>query len=226
MAMTVSAYRSVLLAGILPVVTAASIAAPAPTTPPTVATPGPAAPASADPLENLVKDSPFLPHAAAGGLGAGQSGPLELRGVVMERGAYVFSLFDLNSKESYWVGLNEPGFPVVARSYDRANDTLTVEQQGRTLTLTLAAARTLPANAAAGMPQPPGVPPLPTTPGGPAGNQPVPPPNGQAQPIAGIPATGITPDEAQRLQRIADEIRRRRAVGKAPIAPTNPPTKP
>jgi hypothetical protein len=221
--MTVSAPRTLLLAGLLPLATAGSFAAAAPTAAPT-----PVASASTDLLESLIKDSPFLPQAAAGP-GAGQTGPLELRGVVMERGSYVFSLFDLNSKESYWLGLNEPGFPVIARSYDRVSDTLTVEQQGRTLTLTLAAARTLPANTG-GVQQLPGMPPpLPTNQGAPGGNQPGSAPGGQAQPVAGIPATGITPDEAQRLQRIADEIRRRRAVGKAPNAPavpTNSPTKP
>jgi hypothetical protein len=178
-------------------------------------------------LEVLVKDSPFLPQ-ASGGPAAGQNGPLELRGVVMERGSYVFSLYDLSSKESYWTGLNESGLPFVARNYDRASETLTVDQGGRTLMLTLAAARTLPANPGVAMQAPgtPGPPPLPGASGAPAG-QPQGPAvaNGQGQP-PGVNPVGITPDEAQRLQRIADEIRRRRAVGKAPTAPTNTPTKP
>lgn len=221
--MTVSAYRSVLLAGMLPVAAVVSLAAPAATP----AAQNPVAPASVDPLETLVKDSPFLPQ-ASGGTAAGQNGPLELRSVVMERGAYVFSLFDLSSKQSYWTGLNESGLPFVARNYDRTSETLTVDQGGRTLMLTLAAARTLPANPGVAMQQPgnPASPPLPGPPG-PGGQPPQGPAvaNGQGQPN-GISPTGITPDEAQRLQRIADEIRRRRAVGKAPTAPTNTPTKP
>jgi len=209
--MTAFRYRSVLLAGLLPALAAVSaVAAPAPG-----ATPTPASPPATDPLETLMKDSPFMPQ-ASGSSTAGQNGPLEFRGVIMERGSYSFSLFDQGAKQSYWVGLNEPGLPFVVRSYDRTSDTVTVEQRGRTLALTLAAARTIPVNPAMA-PQP--------APGAPAG-QPGQPPGtaagGQVQPLPGsISPNGITPDEAQRLQRIADEIRRRRAVGKA--APTPPP---
>jgi len=231
--MTAVSYRAILLAGLLPAATVVSlVAAPASTpasTPTPAAVPVPVAVTNGDPLETLVKDSPFLPQASAGGPAAGQNGPLELRGVSMERGSYVFSLFDLSSKESYWVGLNEAGYPFTARSYDRTSDTLTVEQQGRTLMLTLATARTMASNPAA-MNQPaPGTPGAPTAPGLP-GQSPGVGPNGQPQPVAGVSPTGITPDEAQRLQRIADEIRRRRAIGKAPVttpaAPANTPTKP
>jgi hypothetical protein len=170
-----------------------------------------ATPAANDPLESLVKDSPFLP-AAAGASASGQNGPLELRSVIMDRGEYYFSLYDLNSKESFWVGLNETGFPAVVRSYDRNTETVSVEQQGRTLSLTLATARTMAASAAAPQPGGPGSPAIAaggTSSGGPTAQ----PSNGQPQ-FGPVPST-VTPDEAQRLQRIADEIRRRRAVGKA-----------
>jgi hypothetical protein len=140
----------------------------------------------------------------------------------MDRGEYYFSLYDLNSKESFWVGLNEKGFPVLVRSYDRNTETVTVEQQGRTLSLTLATARTMAATPAAQLQA--------AGPGGPAGSPvgtpasggpTVQPSNGQPQ-FGPVPST-VTPDEAQRLQRIADEIRRRRAVGKAtPTAGSGP----
>ena len=134
----------------------------------------------------------------------------------MDRGEYYFSLYDLNSKESFWVGLNETGFPALVRNYDRNTETVTVEQQGRTLSLTLTAARTMAAAPAVG-PQPQGG--HPNAPGG-AGGPTLQPSNGQPQ-FGPVPSS-VTPDEAQRLQRIADEIRRRRAVGK--IAPSSGPT--
>jgi hypothetical protein len=216
MTMTAFRYRCAIIAGLLPVLVAVSSAADAPAAAPQ--TPATPAPAATDPLESLVKDSPFLPVAASGAA-AGQSGPLELRGVIMERGSYSFSLYDLNSKESFWVGLNETGFPVVVRSYDASSDTVTVEQQGRVLSLTLAAARTMAANPAMA-PQP-----APGASGGPMPQQTTGTPgNGPTQQFAVGPVpSSVTPDEAQRLQRIADEIRRRRAVGKVAPIPSGSP---
>jgi hypothetical protein len=233
MNMTAFRYRCAILAGLLPALAAVSSASGEPPTAtglpssaalaPAAATPP--APAGTDALDSLVKDSPFMP-AASGGAAAGQTGPLELRGVIVERGSYAFSLYDLNSKESYWVGLNETGFPVVVRSYDAASDTVTVEQQGRTLSLTLAAARTMPANPAMAAQPAPGTP---GAPGGPVPQPTATPGNGPTPSFNVSVQSSVTPDEAQRLQRIADEIRRRRAVGKAaptPSAPSAPSTPP
>jgi hypothetical protein len=216
MTMTAFRYRYAIVAALLPALGAVSSASAAPA--PAVVTPASPAPAATDPLESLVKDSPFLP-AASGGAVAGQNGPLELRGVIMERGSYSFSVYDLNSKESYWVGLNETGFPFMVRSYDASNDTVSVEQQGRVLSLTLAAARTMAASPAMASQPTPGAPgvsggpmPQPTAASG----------NGPNQQFGPVPSS-VTPDEAQRLQRIADEIRRRRAVGKATPNASGPP---
>lgn len=205
--MTAFRQRSLLLAGLL------SLALSFP------ALAAPAANPATDPLNALMTDSPFLPAGGSGGPTA-QAGALELRSVVAERGNFVFSLYDAGTKESFWSRLNEPGLPFVVRSYDRSNDTITVEQQGRTLSLTLAAARTVPVLAAPT--QPPaavaGVPlnQNPGAPGAPAAANP-----GENPPrnnLAILPA-----EEAQRLQRIADEIRRRRNVGRpAPATPTKP----
>jgi hypothetical protein len=243
MTMTAFRCRCAIFAGLLPALAAVSPASAAPpaasAVPPAAAAAAPTAPAPAgtapatagttpapagtDALESLVKDSPFLP-VASGGAAPGQNGPLELRGVIMERGSYAFSLYDLNSKESYWVGLNETGFPFMVRSYDAISDTVTVEQQGRVLSLTLAAARTMAANPVMASQPTPGAP-------GPSGG---PQPTGASgtgptQFAVGAVPSSVTPDEAQRLQRIADEIRRRRAVGKAlptPAAPPAPSTPP
>ena len=106
--MSLPARRFLFAAGLLPVVAAVqAFAAPAPATP--------------DPLDTLMADSPFKPAGSTKAV-AGQNGPLELRSVVFERGAYLFSLYDQTAKESFWVGVNEPGFPFLVRSFDRASD--------------------------------------------------------------------------------------------------------
>lgn len=177
------------------------------------------APAStaADPLDALVKDSPFLPVAGArGGAVTGDTGPLELRGVVVENGTYSFSVYDQGTKESSWVRIDEQGYPFTAKSYDRANDTLVVDQGGRSLTLALQTARTGTADMAP--PQPTALPLVPNAANRPAnvnGGGPLPGP-ANVQPGA---ANAMNPDEAQRLQRLADEIRRRRNVGSPPNLP-------
>jgi hypothetical protein len=172
------------------------------------------APASSDPLEGLLKDSPFLPAAGGARAGAGDAGPLELRSVVFEDGAYVFSIYDQGSRESSWVKLGEGGHSFVARSFDRERDTLTVEQQGRSLVLTLQPARMSNQQVANAAPSP-----LPNAAeangqspaqqnasGTAAGGPPVATP-GQNPPAA---PPGMNAAEAQRLQNMADEIRRRR----------------
>lgn len=179
--------------------------------------------APADPLESLVRDSPFLPapgttRAAA----SGESGPLELRGVVFERGEFAFSIYDQASRESKWVTLGQADLPFVARSYDQEQEMLTVEYQGRTTALKLQPAH-IAGQAQAGSPSGPA--PLPSPeetarqgPGRPQNSAPTYPAANPAQsPPAASPAqsTGpaapaMKPDESRRLQEMADEIRRRR----------------
>lgn len=154
-------------------------------------------------LESLVQDSPFRPGQGGVSAAEGGSGPFEFRGVVAERDGYLFSVFDPGRREAGWIRLGEPAGAFVARHYDPAADTLTIEHNGRAQTLTL---RRAPVQPLAAMPTAQASPPpLPTT--------------GAAQP----PAGGIAPSttnaqEAQRLQNIADEIRRRRALRQAPPA--------
>ncbi len=160
-----------------------------------------------DPLDTLVRDSPFLPP--AGGIraaSAGESGPLELRGVVFERGAYSFSVYDQTTREAVWVRLGESGHPFVARSFDQEGDALTVEHRGRSVVLVLEPAKTMTGDPGAAPP-----PPLPTAAEAapPGANQPTP----AANPP---PAAAVNPAEAQRLQNVADEVRRRRGAGSHP----------
>lgn len=174
--------------------------------------------ASPDPLEALVRDSPFLPASGAGaGAPATAVGPLEFRSVVFEQGQYFFSIYDQGTHQSRWVGLGPGDAPFVARSYNREQDILTVEHQGRSLTLKLQEGRI------AG--QPAGTPnsnpaPLPTSEetarkaGGPSpANANPPAPNAAAAPA---PAPAANPAEGQRLQELADELRRRRQMPAQP----------
>lgn len=169
----------------------------------------PTAPAaSADPLDALASDSPFLPGSGGSRGAATATGPLEMRSVVFVDGAYRFSIYDQGTHESNWVGIGEKGYPFVVRSFNRERDELTVEHQGRSMVLGLQPARM--ASTANATPPAPG--PLPG-PGDPANRRNQGPPN--AGPGAGSQPAGNAPNaaEAQRLQNLADEIRRRRGTG-------------
>jgi hypothetical protein len=187
----------------------------------------PSAP-STDPLDALVADSPF--GATSGGNRSGTpgaAGPLELRSIVFVDGAYQFSIFDQGTGKSEWVKIGETGFPFVARSFNRERDALTVEHQGRTIVLPLQPAKM----AAAGNAVPPGPSPLPAPNrnGGtaPAPSNANPGPNGQngvpnnanAAPPPAAANSNTSSGEAQRLQNLADEIRRRRGTGPQLVLP-------
>lgn len=167
-----------------------------------------------DPLDALVRDSPFLPAGGAAPAANKESGPLELRGVAFEGREYVFSVYDQASKESKWVKLGQGDLPFTARSYDQEQELLVVEYQGRTTSLKLQTAHVVgqaPSGAASSPP------PLPAPgegspqAGAPPAPQPGPPGSGPARPTS----TG-NPEESQRLQRMADEIRRRRSLQQVP----------
>jgi hypothetical protein len=169
----------------------------------------PPAPA-VDPLDELMRDSPFMP---AGGpvAAAPEGGPLELRGVLFEGGQFLFSIHDQGTKESKWVRLGERDTPYVARSFDHENDVLTVDYQGRQVALKLPPARVTEL-APSGAPQDGNPAPMPTpqpaTRPGPSRQPQQPPPAGPSTPPT------LKPEEAQRLQNMADEIRRRRQLPK------------
>lgn len=97
--------------------------------------------------------SPFLPHNGTAGAATVNS-PLELRGIMALPGGAMFGLFDPMQKKGGWVKLNEAGRDFLVRSYDAANDVVTVEYQGRVLNLPLTQPKIekLPAMAIAGGP--------------------------------------------------------------------------
>ena len=145
--------------------------------------------------EPIVTRSPFLPPASATDSAPTADATLELRGIMAVGDSYMFSIYDATHKNSAWLRLNETGQPYVVKSHDEARDSVTVEHQGRTLTLALRTAKV--ASAPVNVPQP---------------AQPAPGPNGP-QPIGGPVVLNPSPaDEQRRLEAIAAEVNRRRMI--------------
>ncbi len=151
-------------------------------------------------LGGLLQRSPF--GSAVPGPPASAEGPLEFRSVLLDQGEYFFSVFQTATHTALWVGLNEPGNPFTVRSYDEKTETMKVDFQGRSLSLSLKQAKIQAfVQRAPGSPQ--------TMPGQAGGS-----PNaGPASPA----------DEAGRLARIAEEIRRRRALRQQAVPSSQPP---
>jgi hypothetical protein len=155
-----------------------------------------ALPASAQ----LAAHSPFLPQqgsAAAPTAGA----PLEFGGYLdTPSGERLYRIKDPGRKASEWVKLNEksPSLGVVAKQFDEANDTLTIDYQGQSLTLAKKEAKILSAgNVPQVMPQPMPV----------AGNTNVAPAVTQS-----VVVNPTQADEQRRLEAVAAEVARRRAL--------------
>lgn len=138
--------------------------------------------------------SPFLPPAAAQASTAPtQDTPLELRGVMAVGDSYMFSIYDPTRHSSTWTGLNDTSHEFIVRSYDAERDAVTVDFQGRSLTLALKTAKVASAPV--------------VTP------QPTPPQAGAPQPVGGPVVLNPTPaDEQRRLEAIAAEVNRRRMI--------------
>ena len=149
--------------------------------------------------------SPFTPPAAAAPAAAATStaGGLEFRGNIDLGDGMQFRLFDPAKKSGVWLRLNQRNeeFDVVARRYDDEQKALTIEYQGRSLTLTMRVAKVVSGGAPA---QPP--PPAPA-PGAP------PPAVNVAPAVTQSVVVNPTPaDEQRRLEAVAAEVARRRAL--------------
>ncbi len=137
----------------------------------------------------LAPSSPFAP--ASGSAVAAENQPLELRGIMMDGAGYRFSVFDPVKKAGQWVRLNEPGHDFTVRTHDVARDTVTLDFQGRVLTLALHTAKVV----AVAVPEVP------------AGPRPTGMPLGY-----GPGSKPSSPEEAARFNRAVEEINRRRAL--------------
>jgi hypothetical protein len=143
-------------------------------------------------LNSLLQNSPF----ESGSRSANDSKsnePLEFRGVLTESGVAYFSIYETSTSRSAWVQLNEESFrDYTAKRYDWENRQLTIEYQGRDLVLSLAADSS---------PAPIATPAVATT-------------------TTDATATKPTISEAQKLNNIAAEIKRRRALRQQAIEQT------
>jgi len=145
--------------------------------------------------EPAVGKSPFLPPSAQSDAAPTPDATLELRGIMATGNGYMYSIYDSTHKTSAWSRLNENGHGFLVRSHDAARDTVTVEYQGRTLTLALRTAKV--ASAPVNLPQAPQQ--------GTANN-------GQP-PVGGPVVLNPSPaDEQRRLEAIAAEVNRRRMI--------------
>jgi len=145
--------------------------------------------------EPAIGKSPFLPPTGPVESAPTQDAALELRGIMAIGDGYMFSIYDAGQKMSTWSRLNETGHPFVVRSHDESRDSVTVDHQGRTLTLALRTAKV--ASAPVNQPQQP---------------QPAPAANAP-QPIGGPVVLNPSPaDEQRRLEAIAAEVNRRRMI--------------
>jgi hypothetical protein len=167
----------------------------------------------------LAASSPFLPPKAPNSTAPTAGAPLEYGGYLdTPTGERLYRIKDPARKTSEWVKLNErsPGLDLTAKQYDDGQNTLVVEFQGRTLTLAERESKIISSG---------NLPPVP-----------VPSPNAANQmPAAVTQAVVVNPtpaDEQRRLEAVATEVARRRAlreqsaqqinqVPPPPVAPAN-----
>ena len=92
----------------------------------------------------LIGRTPFLPAGVEVAALPTEDGPIELRGVLDDgENGLMFSILDTRSNTASWVHLNETGHSYVVRShrYVGRRDEVTVDYQGRQLTLVRGPAR-------------------------------------------------------------------------------------
>jgi hypothetical protein len=147
----------------------------------------------------LAAKSPFMAGPAAAGTAPAENTPLEFRGFMETAGGVQYRLYDPAKKSGIWVKLNERNadFGVVAKQHDSVKEALTIEFQGKTLTLPVRKAKVVSSGNAA-QAVPPAAAPAPAN---------VPAAVTQAVVLNPTPA-----DEQRRLDAVAAEVARRRAL--------------
>lgn len=147
----------------------------------------------------LAAKSPFMPPAAGSGNAPTAGAPLEFRGFIETGEGIQYRIFDPAKKTGAWVRLNErnPDWDVLVKQHDGAQKTLTIEHQGKTLTLAEREAKVVSSGTIA-QAAPPIATVLPSN---------VPPAVTQAVVLNPTPA-----DEQKRLEAVAAEVQRRRAL--------------
>ena len=142
--------------------------------------------------------SPFMPKASAGAAAPTANAPLEFVGYYEDSAGRLFRVRDTASKKGVWLRLNERSDEpnLIVKQHDEKPNTLTVEHQGRVLTLAAREAKI----ASSGPLMPAGV---------------SPPPMPSNVPAAVTQSVVLNPtpaDEKNRLDSVAAEVTRRRAL--------------
>ena len=142
----------------------------------------------------LAQSSPFMPAQAAATTAVTEGAPLELRGVMDTGSGLLFGIFDPVKKVSVWSKLNEKDHDFLVKSYDATNEIVTVQHGGRTLNLAMRASKVASSGQATAPP-------------------PMSAPTGMPTAVAQSVVLNPTPaDEQRRLEAVATEVRRRRAL--------------
>jgi hypothetical protein len=147
----------------------------------------------------LAAKSPFMPPQAVVNATPTAGAPLEYRGIMETSEGVQFRIYDPVKKVGTWVKVNErnPDFDVTVKQQDKDQKTLTIEHQGKTLTLAERESKVVSSGSAA---------------------QAMPPP---ITPVASNVAPAVTQsvvlnpnaaDEQRRLDAVAAEVARRRAL--------------
>jgi len=154
-------------------------------------------------LDGLITNSPFLQRSSTVALPThSEASTLEFRGVISTSAGTLFGLYDRTRNQGAWVHQNEAGADFNVLAYDAANAVVTVDYQGQKLTLALssskietAAPSLIPMIAAAPLAAP-------------------------ATPVV----NGANQTDQRKLESIAAEVRRRRAlrVASPAVTPARP----
>ena len=150
-------------------------------------------------LDGLAADSPFMPKQEASAAPvATENATVEFRGMITMKDGVYFGLYDRNKNASAWVKQDDKGGDFVVRSYDASSDMVSVTYQGQSFTLPLSTSKIGTAVASAVQP---------------ANAQPM--ISGGGRVIA-VPAGGQKAAiDPQRMESVAAEVRRRRALRQA-----------
>ncbi len=149
----------------------------------------PALPAAA---VGLAEVSPFLPPARAAAPTVTENPPLELRGIMGQGADRLFNIYNPATKQSAWVGLDQPGQNFQVRSHEESAQTVSVSYGGQNVVLKLVQAKIAPLTEA----RPPA-----------AASGPVP---INVQPAV-LPRQP-TPEQQRQLEAVAAEVERRRQL--------------
>lgn len=134
-----------------------------------------------------------------------ENASVEFRGMIATKNGVLFGLYDRTKNSSAWVSQDDKGGDFVVRSYDAAGDLVTVDYQGQKFTLPLSIAKIGTAA--------PSAMPVVNAPVVAGGNR-----------VTAVPqAGGSKVDDQRRLESVAAEVRRRRALRQAAAGGTPAP---